>query len=220
MLGALTGLRERPKVSWNLTWVKFPSCISGALVYAVKCVIYSGRGLLSRSQLWAAYCPEQKNSFSWVHFFFFSYSFLLWFIMGYWIQFPVLYSRGLFIHPIYNSLHLLIPNSQTQPSIDGVHYLFHQNIHSTRAGLISAIVSFQKTAWDKVWISPTNGRETSSCQAINVQRIMSLEIRKMIPLINALMLLNQEIVQPILALSKSRIGKKIFSLKKILIISS
>jgi len=152
--------------------------------------------------------------------FFFFYSFLLWFITGYWIQFPVLYSRGLFIHPIYNSLHLLIPNSQAQPSIDGVHYLFHQNIHSSRAGLISAIFSFQKTAWDKVWISPTNGKETFSCQAINVQRIMLLEIRKMIPLINALMLLNQKIVQPILALSKSRIGKKIFSFKKILIISS
>ena len=163
VLGALTGLRERPEVSWNLTWVKFPSCIIGALVYAVKCVIYSGCGLLSRSQLWAAYCHEKKNSFSWVHFFFFFYSFPLWFITGYWIQFPMLYSRALFIHPIYNSLPLLIPNSQTQPSIDGVRYLFHQNIHSTRAGLISVIVSLQKTAWDKVWISPTNGRETSSC---------------------------------------------------------
>jgi len=36
-------------------------------------------------------------------------SFPLWFITGYWIYFPVLYSRTLlFIHPIYNSLHLLI----------------------------------------------------------------------------------------------------------------
>ena len=44
----------------------------------------------------------------------FSYSFPLWFITGYWIQFPVLYSRTLlFIHLIHNSLHLLIPNSQS-----------------------------------------------------------------------------------------------------------
>ena len=46
----------------------------------------------------------------------FSYSFPLWFITGYWIQFPVLYSRTLlFTHPIYNSLHLLITNSQSFP---------------------------------------------------------------------------------------------------------
>ena len=33
-------------------------------------------------------------------------------IIGYWILFPVLYSRTLlFIHPICNRLHLLIPNS-------------------------------------------------------------------------------------------------------------
>ena len=38
-----------------------------------------------------------------------SYSFPLWFITGYWIQFPVLYSRTLlFIHSLYTSLHLLI----------------------------------------------------------------------------------------------------------------
>ena len=38
----------------------------------------------------------------------FSYSFALWFITGYWIQFPVLHSRTLlFILPICNSLYLL-----------------------------------------------------------------------------------------------------------------
>ena len=48
----------------------------------------------------------------------FSYSFPLWFITGYWIQFPVLYSRILlFIHSIYNSLHLLIPDSQSFPCL-------------------------------------------------------------------------------------------------------
>ena len=41
----------------------------------------------------------------------FSCFFPLWSITGYWIEFPVLYSRtSLFIHPICNSLHLLIPN--------------------------------------------------------------------------------------------------------------
>ena len=44
----------------------------------------------------------------------FSYCFPLWFIVGYWIRFPVLYSRTLlFIHSRYNSLHLLIQNSQS-----------------------------------------------------------------------------------------------------------
>ena len=47
----------------------------------------------------------------------FSYSFPLWFITGYRIQFAVLYNRTLlFIHSIYTSLHLLIPNSQSIPS--------------------------------------------------------------------------------------------------------
>ena len=40
------------------------------------------------------------------------YSFPLWFIVGYWIQFSVFYSRTfLFIHSIYTSLYLLIPTS-------------------------------------------------------------------------------------------------------------
>ena len=46
----------------------------------------------------------------------FLYPFPLWFLTGYWIQFPVLYSRTwLFIHPIYNSLHLQAPNSRSIP---------------------------------------------------------------------------------------------------------
>ena len=40
----------------------------------------------------------------------FLYSFPLWFIIGYWILFPVLYSMTLlFIYSIYNSLYLLTP---------------------------------------------------------------------------------------------------------------
>ena len=44
------------------------------------------------------------------------YSFPLWFIIGYWTQFLVLYSRTLlFLHCIYNRLHLLIPTSHSIP---------------------------------------------------------------------------------------------------------
>ena len=42
------------------------------------------------------------------------YSFPLWFITGCWTYFPVLYIRTLlFIPSVCNSLHLLIPNSQS-----------------------------------------------------------------------------------------------------------
>ena len=45
-------------------------------------------------------------------YFFFKYSFLLWLIAGYWIWFPVLYTRTLlFIQSLHNSFHLLTPNS-------------------------------------------------------------------------------------------------------------
>ena len=46
----------------------------------------------------------------------FAYSFPLWFTTGYWVQFPVLYSRTLlFIHSKCNRLHLPTPNSQSIP---------------------------------------------------------------------------------------------------------
>ena len=57
---------------------------------------------------------EQRDSVR--HKYTFLYSFPLLFITGYWIEFPVLYSRTLLlIHSIYNSLHLLIPKSQYSP---------------------------------------------------------------------------------------------------------
>jgi len=41
----------------------------------------------------------------------FLYSFPLWFITSYWIQFPMLYSRTwLFTHSVHTSLHLLTPH--------------------------------------------------------------------------------------------------------------
>ena len=53
--------------------------------------------------------------FSYTYIYSFSYSFPLWFITEYWIQFPVLHSRNFFIHRIESSLHLLIPTSQSFP---------------------------------------------------------------------------------------------------------
>ena len=66
------------------------------------------------------YCTTKWLSYTYICVYactFISYSFPLWFITGYWIYFPVLYSRtSLFIHSLYsNSLHLLIPNSQSIP---------------------------------------------------------------------------------------------------------
>ena len=54
--------------------------------------------------------------FSYTCIYSFSYSFPSWFITGYWIYFPVLYSRTLSIHSICNLLHLLTQNSQSSPS--------------------------------------------------------------------------------------------------------
>ena len=46
----------------------------------------------------------------------------LWFIIGYWIQAPVLYNRILlFVHSTCNSLTLLIPNSLFHPFLFGSH---------------------------------------------------------------------------------------------------
>ena len=60
--------------------------------------------LISAAQQW----------FSYTHTYSFLYSFPLWFITGSWILFLVLRSKTfLFIHPIYNSLHLLIPNTES-----------------------------------------------------------------------------------------------------------
>ena len=47
----------------------------------------------------------------------FSDSFPLWLITGYWIQSPVLGTRTLFIHPVYNRLHLLISNPYSIPPL-------------------------------------------------------------------------------------------------------
>ena len=56
------------------------------------------------------YCTADWFSYIYIH------SFPLWFITRYWIKFPVLDSRILlFICSLYNSLHIIIPNSQSIP---------------------------------------------------------------------------------------------------------
>ena len=63
-------------------------------------------------------------------------SFPLRFITGYWIKFPVLYRRSLlFTHPIYITLHLLIPNSQffpSPPQDDFYFYFFPDDFYMTK----------------------------------------------------------------------------------------
>ena len=52
------------------------------------------------------------------HTYSFSHSLLLQSATGHWLQLSVLYSRSLlFIHPMYNSLPLLIPNPQSFPPL-------------------------------------------------------------------------------------------------------
>ena len=59
------------------------------------------------------FCYTEK----WFSYTFFFYILLhLWFIIGYWIHIPLLYSRAvLFIHSVYNGLHLLTPTSLSVP---------------------------------------------------------------------------------------------------------
>ena len=62
-------------------------------------------------------CTAKWFSYTYVCIHSFSYSFPLWFIIGYWLEFPVLCSRNLlFIHPVYNRSWLLIPNFPSFPS--------------------------------------------------------------------------------------------------------
>ena len=60
------------------------------------------------------FCTAKWLSYTYIYSL--SYSFPLWFVTGYWLSFPVLYSRTLlFMHPLCNSLPLLIPNSHSFP---------------------------------------------------------------------------------------------------------
>ena len=100
-------------------------------------------------------------------------SFPLWFIIRYWIQFPILESKtSLFIHPIYIyiyiSLHLLIPNFQCWPptptllltttnlfSMSVTLFLFH-GYKKEKLLILTTTSRDPKTfaKWVKFWHSP------------------------------------------------------------------
>ena len=59
----------------------------------------------------------------------FSYSFSLWLVTGFWIYFPVLYSRILLsILYLYNNLPLLIPNSNSFPPLPHIPLGNHKSL--------------------------------------------------------------------------------------------
>ena len=63
-------------------------------------------------------CTAKWFSYTYIYSFLYYWYFPLWFIIGYWIYFSVLYSRTLlFIHSMYNHLHLLTPTSDSTPSL-------------------------------------------------------------------------------------------------------
>ena len=65
-------------------------------------------------------CIAKWFSYTYKHILFL-YSFQLWCITGYWIYFPVLCSRMLFIHSLHASLHLLTPAPNVTPLLLGNH---------------------------------------------------------------------------------------------------
>ena len=92
-------------------------------------------------------CTAKWFSYMYIYILF-SYSFPLWFIAGYWIWFPVLYSKPCcFIHSVYNSLYLLILQTHCffQKCLNNAKKLHkYQNplaLHSQRLQLFSSILA-------------------------------------------------------------------------------
>ena len=81
------------------------------------------------------------------------FSFPLLFITGYCIWLPILYSRTLFIiHPIGNSLHLLIPNSQCVSSFPlGNHSLFYMSVNLQTPSFFRTVLGSQLN-----WVESSN----------------------------------------------------------------
>ena len=81
----------------------------------LRCILYSSsyKNLFYWSIVDLQHCVSFWCTAKWFRYVYIC-SFPLWFITGYWIQLPVLYSRtSLLIHYIYNSLHLLTPSSHS-----------------------------------------------------------------------------------------------------------
>ena len=84
----------------------------------------------------------------------FPYSIPLWFITGYWTQLPVLYNRTLlFIHSIYNSLYLLVPNSQSNPPLPPLPLGNHKSVfYAFETASVSYISSFVPYFRFHIWV--------------------------------------------------------------------
>jgi len=105
-------------LAWRIPWTKEPSRLQNIGLQRVG-HDWSDLTHLADSQYCVKFCCTAKwlHIYSTViHIYNFFYSFSLWSLTEYWIQFPVLYSRTLlFIQSRYNSLHLLTPNFQSIP---------------------------------------------------------------------------------------------------------
>ena len=99
--------------SWSREWISWASSPGRCLPRQL--ILWSPAKLGSLFLLYSKVTPFHMCVYMCIHEHAcknISYSFLLWFITGYWIQFPVLHSKTLlFISPKCTSFHLLIPSS-------------------------------------------------------------------------------------------------------------
>ena len=91
------------KKNWSIVY--FQCCIiSGIQQSDADIYIYIHTHTYTLLKIFFQYTHSFKNSF------------IVCFITGYWMWFPMLHNRTLlFIHSMYNSLYLLTPNSQSSP---------------------------------------------------------------------------------------------------------
>ena len=107
------------RVVWHFTEVKCHFTSMGIAIIMTYFCFFSNLFYSNIADLQCVNfcCSAKWFSYTYVCIHSFSYSFPLWFIIGYWLEFPVLCSRNLlFIHPVYNRSWLLIPNFPSFPS--------------------------------------------------------------------------------------------------------
>ena len=100
-------------------------------------------------------CATWEALYVCIYIYSFLYSFPLWFITGYRMQFPVLYSRTLSIHPIYSGLYLLIPDSTLSLLHSQLRSFFIQNSFSKPVVLSGGNLT-PKDVWqclEQFWLS-------------------------------------------------------------------
>ena len=96
-----------------------PPSISRTSFHHLKVKLHTHLKILSKHSWFTILLISSLQHSDWVFIYVyisFSYSFSLWLVAGFWLYFPVLYSRILlFILYIYNHLPLLIPNPSSFP---------------------------------------------------------------------------------------------------------